>query len=463
MAQNNITRMPKQSKFNIGLIVLIVIFIYVLVFVISYLSKEQVQGYEVRTGSLVTPSSFEAVILRDEEVVTSTAAGYVNYFVAEGERVAVNNLVYTLDETGVLAQYTQGQGVTESVLSEAEVDDLLYTIDEYILDFDVENFSTVYSLKHQLESKVDKITNTNLLESIEEIPTLDGQLQYGLAMLTGVTAHWIDGLEDLEVGQVNSQTFERVDYTQEELIGNSLVTEGDPIYKVYQQEDWSIAFVCEDEALAQSLVDKEYVEVTFFKNNMTLIGSVSLHNNAVGEETESIIEISFSTGSVNFSTDRFVSISVEVEQEEGLKIPVTSVVELDFFLVPESYVIFAEAENKYYINIETYMENGELSIRKIEVQPYNLLEGFYYLQHELLVSGSRLLAVGSEELYVVSEKASLLGVYNMNKGYADFKQITILDESEDYAIVQSNTAYGLVEYDYIVLNSSAISENDFTN
>ena len=65
------------------------------------------------------------------------------------------------------------------------------------------------------------------------------------------------------------------------------------------------------------------------------------------------------------------------------------------------------------------------------------------------------------ERYPISKQASLIGVYNINKGYADFKQITILNQNEEYSIVKSNSEYGLAVYDYIALKGDSITENDF--
>ena len=59
------------------------------------------------------------------------------------------------------------------------------------------------------------------------------------------------------------------------------------------------------------------------------------------------------------------------------------------------------------------------------------------------------------------KNALLIGVYNMNKGYADFRQINILYQNEEYAIVKSNTRYGLNVYDYIVLDASAVTDEQF--
>ena len=56
--------------------------------------------------------------------------------------------------------------------------------------------------------------------------------------------------------------------------------------------------------------------------------------------------------------------------------------------------------------------------------------------------------------------ARALAPYNINKGYADFKQINILYNNDEYSIVESNTAYGLNVYDYIVLDATTVSEDE---
>ena len=79
----------------------------------------------------------------------------------------------------------------------------------------------------------------------------------------------------------------------------------------------------------------------------------------------------------------------------------------------------------------------------------------------VLNAGDILYKLDSQETYTVSKRATLLGVYNMNKGYADFKQINILYQNEEYAIVKANTRYGLNVYDYIVLDAEAVSDDQF--
>ena len=64
------------------------------------------------------------------------------------------------------------------------------------------------------------------------------------------------------------------------------------------------------------------------------------------------------------------------------------------------------------------------------------------------------------EQFIVGKMGSLIGVYNINKGYADFKRIEILYQNEEYSIVKSNTMYGLTVYDYIVLDASTVSDDE---
>ena len=59
-----------------------------------------------------------------------------------------------------------------------------------------------------------------------------------------------------------------------------------------------------------------------------------------------------------------------------------------------------------------------------------------------------------------SDTAVLKGVYNINKGYAVFKQIDILYQNEEYTVVRTGTSYGIALYDHIALDGSKVKENE---
>ena len=84
-----------------------------------------------------------------------------------------------------------------------------------------------------------------------------------------------------------------------------------------------------------------------------------------------------------------------------------------------------------------------------------------YLDDSNLRLGDRIDMPDSQQTFVISKSGTLTGVYNINKGYADFKEIEVLNSNEEYSIVKSNSAYGLVAYDYIVLDAESVETDEF--
>ena len=458
MARNNVIVFPKQSKFNIAVIIILAVLVYMAVCIYSFFSKEHIVSYEVREGVLVDDSRYEAVIIRNEQLVNSKAAGYVNYFMAEREKVGVGNLVYTLDESGTILDYMEALEAGDNSLGTAVMDEFRDTLDDFVQKYDREDLTSLYQLNNSLRNQTQKIANTQLLSKLSSASSLNGLVQYYRADQAGNLVYWKDGLENLQLSEVTAKLFKKEEYAVTYMMGNQLVTAGDAVYKLYDSEKWSIAFVMEDKEKAQKYLEEEVLEVRFLKNDIKLWGTVSLLQNTAGE---TVVALAFQSGSINFATDRFVEIEIGMEDETGLKIPVSAIAQKEFFLVPQEYVAYVEEERAYYIYIETYMENGTKTIQKHEVSPASLKEEQYYLDDVKLSVGTRLAKLNSSDVYTVSQKGALTGVYNINKGYADFKQITVKDQNASYAIVASNTQYGLNVYDYIVLNASAVSENDF--
>ncbi len=117
---NKITKYRRPLNLNIGMLIFAAIFVYVVICVIMYFRTDHVVGYSVKEGSLSSNSVYKGIALRQEEIVTSSNAGYVNYYAREGERAAVGNLIYTIDETGRLSDYIQANESGENSLSDAD-------------------------------------------------------------------------------------------------------------------------------------------------------------------------------------------------------------------------------------------------------------------------------------------------------------------------------------------------------
>ena len=164
---------------------------------------------------------------------------------------------------------------------------------------------------------------------------------------------------------------------------------------------------------------------------------------------------------VTFVSDRFLDIELILNDETGLKIPNSSIVEKEFFLIDEDFVTTDENAGTQGVIRQCYLENGNISSEFVETDAYSYdeTEGVYYMDTSVLKTGDVLYKTNSQDTYTVSKRATLIGVYNVNKGYADFKQINILYQNDEYSIVKANTTYGLNVYDYIVLDGTAVSDD----
>lgn len=458
--RNKVTKYRRPLNLNIGMLIFAAMFIYIVILVVTYLRTDHIVGYNVQEGSLTSNSIYKGIALRREEIVPCTNAGYVNYFTREGERVAVGNLVYTIDETGRLSDYINTNESGENSLSDSDLSELKSEITAFTSRFDRKQFMDVYNFKYSVEGTVLKLANYNILENVNSLNDNSGTalVNYCYAAKSGIVTYSVDGYENLKLEDMTAEHFDQKEYEKKHLVNNELLANGDPAYKLSTDEDWSIVIFVEDEALAEQLVEEEYIEVKFLKNQYTSWGKVESFQNEAGD---TFVELSFTNSMVTFCTDRFIDIELLLEDEKGLKIPNSAIVEKEFFIVPKEYVTKGGNSGKSGVLLEVYDEEGNASTEFVPTTIYDETETEYYLDDSVLHAGSYIIKPESTQKHAVSKTGSLIGVYNINKGYADFKQVSILYQNEEYSIVKSNTAYGLNVYDHIVLDATLVNDNDF--
>ena len=454
-----IAKYKRPLNLNIGMLIFAAIFVYVIVCVFTYLKTDHIVGYSVKEGSLSSNSIFRGIALRTEEIITGSDAGYINYFAREGERVAYGNLVYTVDETGRLSDYIKTSESGENSLSDSDLSELKTEIVSFTNRFDRTEFSDVYNFKYSVEGTVLKLSNYNILENANALNNASGTafINYRNAPKSGIVIYSIDGYEELTLEDMTKELFDQKNYEKVHLLNNELVASGDPVYKLSTNEDWSIVIQVDDE-LAEELLEKEYVEVKFLKNQYTSWGKVAAYTN---EEGDTFVSLTFTNSMITFCTDRFIDIELLLEDEKGLKIPNSAIVQKEFFIVPREYVTKGGNSGNDGVLLETYDENGNVVIEFVPTTIYDATDTEYYLDDSVLRMGSNIVKPDSTQKYSVTKTGSLTGVYNINKGYADFKQVNVLYSNEEYSIVRSNTVYGLNVYDYIVLDASTVNDNQF--
>ncbi|MBQ3790622.1 MAG: hypothetical protein II800_06795 [Lachnospiraceae bacterium] len=451
-----ITRYPRGIQ-HIGVLVFALILIYLLISIFNYINSKHIVGYEVKEGALSSDNVYEGVAIRKEKIVPSDTAGYVNYFATEGRRVAVGNLVYTVDASGRLLDYLGAESTDTANLTPENLRELRTQIVNFSEDFRPDHFRTVYDFRVSLDGTVQKLSNANVLKNIQALNAGEtlSSISYHNAVETGIVVYSTDGFEELSFDQVNAATFDQKDYVKTQLVGNSLVAAGDPVYKLITSEDWSIAIPVESEARAEELAEHTYIKVRFLKNQDEAWGYVEPR---VDEDGNAYVLLTFNNSMSTFCTDRYLAIELILNDDKGLKIPNSAIVEKNFFVVPSGYL--TENGGKTGVLRQVYLEDGSESNEFVETTVYNATDTEVYLDQTALRTGDRLVRESTDQVFTVSRQESMIGVYNINKGYADFRRIRILYQNDEYAIVEPGTTYGLSVYDYIVLDTTTVDENE---
>lgn len=432
------------------------IFVYIISYVLIYLHTPKIVGYEVSTGSLSVANTYKGLALREEEIVSANSAGYINFFARESEHVASGDLVYTIDSSGKMAEMIESEE-DSALLSDDDLSQIKEQMMIFNTQFSTEDFSRLYDFKYQVQGTALKLSNYNMLSNMN---TLTGNstdsVNFCYSPQSGLIEYMIDGYENLQPSDINKDSFDTSKYTKKQWLGNDLVSQTDSVYKLITSENWSVIIPVSKER-AKELVEEEYVKVRFLKNQNISWAKVSELDNSDG----TYVELDFTNSMITFASERFLDIEILTNQEEGLKIPNSSIMERDFYLIPLSYKIEGGNKTSGGFMRETYDSEGNASTEYVEANICAADDEYYYVDTQNLRIGDYICKPDSMEKYPISKEGSLIGVYNINKGYADFKAITILYSNEEYSIVKSNTAYGLSEYDYIVLDADSVNEDDF--
>ena len=453
-----VTKYRKPININPGLIIFGVLFVYIVIIVVSYFRSEHITPYEVQTGSLAVNNTYVGVALREETIIPSDYSGYVNYYARENEKIANGSMVYTVDTTGKLSEMVNENTGDGSSLTDEDLSELKTEISEFSTGFEPQNFSDTYDFKFNIEGTVLKLANYKVLSSIDSLASsnLSDSISFGYAPESGVLVYSTDGYEGLTAETLTPELMDPANYAKSQFHSNDLIAQGDPAYKLITSEDWSIVIAI-DEERAQELAEESYINVRFLKNNYTSWAAVSIMRQNGGVYAK----LDFNNSMITFATDRLIEVELLANSDEGLKIPNSAIVERAFYLIPTEYLTQGGNTGADGFIRETYLEDGTVSTEFVEATIYNSNDTEYYVDESIFNIGDYIVMPDSGEKYPISKQATLIGVYNINKGYADFKQVTILYQNEEYAIVKSNTEYGLSVYDHIVLKGDTVNENDF--
>lgn len=458
--KSNIIRYKRPVNFNIGIVIFLIIIIYVLFNVFSYFTKSDVAKYQVQEGTIASNNIYQGVIIRDETVEYAAYDGYINYYVKNASKVSVNDVVYSIDTVGSISDEISQAATEEDALSSETLATIISEIDTFVKDYDSIHFSESYSFLDSLNSEIAQNVNTNALFDLSDKVNQAAanntfhQIKSGE---DGIIVYEVDGFENYTIEDITSSEINYNDYKSTTLFSNSEVKTSDPVYKRINSEKWNI-IVPISNTLAEELNEKSTVKIRFCKDDFTTNASCSI----VKENGAYYLNLSLKTAMVRYATDRFIDIELVMNEKTGLKIPQSSITTKEFFTIPKEYFTVGADSNDSGLLIQQGSDKSK-TVTLVTPTLYYETEDYYYVDSENVTEGDVVIMSDSSTTYVIgTDKDSLIGVYNINKGYAVFKQINIIYENEEYAIVETKTSYGISLYDHIALDASKVKENQLT-
>lgn len=450
----NITVYRKKNHMNIGIIVFGAIFVYLIVLVLLYLTDQHVSAYEVREGSILKDTAYTGLVVRSETVVNAEEAGYVNYFATEGCKVGAKTNVYTVSPNELNFK-TNGEEETQELTPE-EKEALLVRIQSFGENFKDEEFHDIYTLKDHVSSVLESKSNQSRQAQLTDMLETEGEsLKVHKSAKDGIVVYSIDGYEQTKISDVTEEMIAKQNYEKKNFKDNRKVNAGDPVYKLITDDIWNVVILLNDET-AKEMADIERVRVRFAKDNETAVAKFQIFNT----KDANLGFLTFDTGMIRYAQERYLDLELILEDESGLKIPKSAVTSKDFYIVPEDYLTQGGNSKATGVLVDEGKDNAEF--RAVEVYYRDNETGMVYLDPSVFedLKSQVLIKPDSSDTYELAKKKKLKGVYNINKGYAVFKQIKILCGSEEYYVVEEGNDYGLANYDHIALDSDSVKEND---
>lgn len=455
--KKKILRYRKPFHINIGVIIFAVVFIYFTVYLISYATEKHISVYEVQKGQIAQKNIYTGLILRSEEVEYANSTGTVNYYIKEGDKAGKNELICSIDKEGGIAEQISQAGLDGSQLDGDSLAALESSIKTYMNNCSDMSFYNVYSFKTTVDAQVQEALYLNALNALSDQTdeaVANQTFQFQSAPRDGVVALYTDGYEDITLDTFADSMFDASSYSKNSLNSSQTLSEGQALFKLVTSEDWYV-MVPVEEAMARNLAEKDYVTVTFRKDGTKATPEAQIRQ--YGDQNYLVLK--FNSSMVRFISDRYIELELGTDSTKGLKIPNSSIIEKEFLVIPKKYFTNG-GDNSESGVLKVNDKKGSSAVTFISTDLYYETETAYYVDESELEPGDVIQAAESSEQYTLDKTATLKGVYNINKGYAVFKQIDIMSQNEEYAILKTGTSYGLSLYDHIALNGSEIKEGE---
>lgn len=461
MSGNKVIRYNKKRfRPNIALFIFLLIVIYIGILAWNYLTREHISIYEVNTSEISDDPPLYGFIMRKEEIVTADKSGYINYYHPEGCRVGVGDVVYTVDKNGEIGNMLeQIRGKDNSA---ADITSMRETIDSFQAAFSPSSYKAVLDFKYKAENVVFEQSRENLYANLNASLKNAGQSKKFTrvaAEKSGVISYYIDGYENMKKKDITPQLFDQyADVSGQQLQSSDTISENDPAYKLITDNEWSM-IVRLDDSYYEQLKTMDFVRVNIQKDDLFFNAAVSLFQ----KDGVNFAKLTTSRYLERYIHDRFLKIEFNLKSASGLKIPNSSILKKDFYVIPADLVTMGGNEGQQGIGVVKQIldDNGKITYKFFPIRGSSMRDEKYYVSGDVLSGGDILRKSEDDSTFIVSAKEAVPGVYCVNAGYCEFRPVDILYQNKEYSIVSSDTPNGLSAYDHIVVDPGELNDDDF--
>lgn len=406
--------------------------------------KDSIEVYEVQSGELIKLKKEKGIIYRQEKVTYADKSGYVNFFPVSNSRINKGNVVCIINDNP--------QNILKnSDNSNIDFDRLAKEIRNFSVDVNNLHFHDVYNYNANLNSLVSEL---NMMSKLDEIVSSNSVRADAVSYSqdAGVISYVIDGFEDDTEYDFNTKQLIN-SFNVNVINQNDTISKGSPLYKIVTSPDYDIVFSSKNDY--SDILSKGKIMIKFQYDKTPVEAKIS---DFVGNGGNRYYKITLNKYLERFLDRRVIDFEIVENNESGLKIPTSSLIEKNCYVIPKNFLRKTKDGDDAFFVTDTEGNVTEVLSNISKADNDN-----YYVSTDDRVGGLNYNSVIVDEngnRFILEKVTRFTGAYNINKGYAVFKNVDILERTNEYAIISKNTQRGLVIYDRIVLDASKVKEGD---
>lgn len=490
ISNKEISRQTREKRMKLGRltnVVFIIILICLLIYVTGYFytfvttSNTNISNEIIEYGTIEVPENFKGVIIRDEEVYTAGAEGVVSYNVAENEKITANTIVCNISNAEVVSQMEEDlEKINQEILKmqESRQEISIYTedvkkynqqiketVDKATPSFTDNNISQLYTLKNNVQKKIDVRNQMLLSESNGSLAELSGKriaqenklasnIKKITAKTSGIISYYVDGLEDtFTVDSISSLTKEQTLMSSNENLTKTTVTKDTPIFKIVNSNQWYIAAYINNKFIDSWAAGEHHnIYVTDSYGNTTTINTYV--ESITTLEKESYVVLKADKYMIDYIDTRTITFETS-KASKGYKIPNSAIVEQTLLKVPSKYLIDGKAVNKISdtetttVNVSASTETDDTENVYIPMQIGVINVG------DTLVNPSN-----SSDTFKINDTLTKQGIFVMNTGVAEFTVINTVNSVSNgtYTVLDPEINPNITIYDKVITDTANIEK-----